>query len=70
VLLPQVATEFGWTAVRFLEETCLKADLERDGWKQPGTRVQGFTAEIFSEAGFHTAPPQDLRAKSGYSTSM
>jgi AmmeMemoRadiSam system protein A len=70
VLLPQVATEFGWTAVRFLEETCLKADLDRDGWKQPGTRVQGFTAEIFSEAGFRVTPRPDVRAKSGYSTSM
>jgi uncharacterized protein len=53
VLLPQVAEQFGWTAERFLEETCLKAELERDDWKQPGTRVQGFTAEIFSEVGFH-----------------
>lgn len=73
VLLPQVAQQFGWTAERFLEETCLKADLERDDWKQPGTRVQGFTAEIFSEAGFHAAPQRDesdVRAKSNYSTSM
>jgi hypothetical protein len=73
VLLPQVAQQFGWTAERFLEETCLKADLERDDWKQPGTRVQGFTAEIFSEAGFHAAPQRDERdvqAKSNYSTSM
>ena len=51
VLLPQVAEEFGWTAERFLEETCVKAGLERDAWKQPDTRVQGFTAEVFSEAG-------------------
>ncbi len=73
VLLPQVAQQFGWTAERFLEETCLKADLERDDWKQPGTRVQGFTAEIFSEAGFHAADQRnerDVRAKSNYSTSM
>ena len=70
VLLPQVAEQFGWTAERFLEETCLKADLERDDWKQPGTRVQGFTAEIFSEAGFHTSPRRDVPAKSNYSTSM
>jgi len=52
VLLPQVAEEFGWSATRFLEETCVKAGLERDAWTQPGTRVQGFTAEIFSEPGF------------------
>ena len=72
VLLPQVAQQFGWTAERFLEETCLKADLERDDWKQPETRVQGFTAEIFSEAGFHAAERGDqpnVRAKSNYSTS-
>jgi len=72
VLLPQVAQQFGWTAERFLEETCLKAELERDDWKQAGTRIQGFTAEIFSEAGFHTAPRRDepdVPAKSSYSTS-
>jgi AmmeMemoRadiSam system protein A len=73
VLLPQVAEQFGWTAERFLEETCLKADLDRDDWKQPGTRVQGFTAEIFSEAGFHADPrgdERDLRTRSNYSSSM
>jgi AmmeMemoRadiSam system protein A len=70
VLLPQVATEFGWTSVRFLEETCVKAQLERDAWKQEGTRVHAFTAEVFSEAGFHASPQPETRAKSGYSTSM
>lgn len=50
VLLPQVATEFNWQATRFLEETCLKAGLEREAWKDPQTRVQAFTAEVFSEA--------------------
>jgi AmmeMemoRadiSam system protein A len=70
VLLPQVATEFGWTSVRFLEETCVKAQLERDAWKQEGTHVHAFTAEVFSEAGFHAGPQPETRAKSGYSTSM
>jgi len=69
VLLPQVAAEFGWTGLRFLEETCVKAQLERDAWKQAGTRVQGFTAEVFSEAGFHAGPQPETRAKSRYSTS-
>jgi AmmeMemoRadiSam system protein A len=50
VLLPQVATQFHWDAVRFLEETCMKAELGRNAWKQPETKVQAFTAEIFSEA--------------------
>lgn len=52
VLLPQVATEFRWTPGRFLEETCAKAGLSRDAWKEADTRVQAFTAEIFSEAEF------------------
>jgi AmmeMemoRadiSam system protein A len=58
VLLPQVASQFKWGAQRFLEETCVKAGLDRDAWKDPGTRVQAFTAEVFSEAGF-PAPPQN-----------
>jgi uncharacterized protein len=52
LLLPQVAAEFGWSAERFLEETCTKAGLERDAWKHPDTRVEAFTAEIFREADF------------------
>jgi AmmeMemoRadiSam system protein A len=52
VLLPQVASEFGWPAARFLEETCAKAGLERDAWKHPDARVEAFTAEIFSESDF------------------
>jgi AmmeMemoRadiSam system protein A len=50
VLLPQVATQFNWGARRFLEETCVKAGLERDAWRDPATRVQAFAAEVFSEA--------------------
>ncbi|MGA8367161.1 MAG: AmmeMemoRadiSam system protein A [Candidatus Acidiferrales bacterium] len=52
VLLPQVAAEHGWTAERFLEETCAKAGLERNAWKDPATRIQAFTAEVFSESDF------------------
>jgi|ERR1700693_3492952 AmmeMemoRadiSam system protein A len=50
VLLPQVAASFKWPAKRFLEETCVKAGLEREAWKDPETRVQSFTAEVFSES--------------------
>lgn len=49
LLLPQVAAERNWTAQRLLEETCLKAGLGRDDWRDPATEVYGFTAEIFSE---------------------
>lgn len=52
VLLPQVAVEHGWTRERFLEETCGKAGLEPDAWKDPATRLMAFTAEVFSEADF------------------
>jgi AmmeMemoRadiSam system protein A len=49
LLLPQVATQFRWDALRLLEETCEKAGLPRDAWKSPHTRMQAFTAEVFSE---------------------
>lgn len=75
VLLPQVARQFGWTAMRFLEETCLKAGLDREAWKDPETRVQAFTAELLSEKslGGAGAPDQKIpptaRAKADYSSS-
>jgi uncharacterized protein len=50
VLLPQVATEFNWSAEKFLEETCVKAGLGPDDWKDPETRIQAFTAEVFGES--------------------
>jgi len=49
VLLPQVATEYGWDMLRFLEQTCLKADLPREAWRQPETTVSSFTALIIEE---------------------
>jgi AmmeMemoRadiSam system protein A len=57
LLLPQVATEHGWTRERFLEETCAKAGLERDAWKG-GARLEAFTACVFSESSLaaHPAP--------------
>ena len=54
LLLPQVATEHKLSAPQFLEETCQKAGLPRDAWKRPGTRIEGFTAEVFSEKEFKT----------------
>jgi AmmeMemoRadiSam system protein A len=55
VLLPQVAAQFHWNARRFLEETCAKAGFEKDAWQDPATRIQAFTAEVFSESGFRSA---------------
>lgn len=51
VLLPQVATEYRWQSMRFLEETCVKAGLQRDAWNDPLTLILAFTAEVFSESG-------------------
>ncbi len=51
LLLPQVATERKWSGQRLLEETCMKAGLARDAWRDPGTVVFGFTAEVYSEKG-------------------
>ena len=49
LLLPQVATEHGWSAERFLEESCRKAGLEADAARDPETELLAFTADVFSE---------------------
>jgi len=49
VLLPQVASRYGWDRETFLEETCHKAGLPIDAWKDPATRIEIFTAEVFAE---------------------
>jgi AmmeMemoRadiSam system protein A len=48
LLLPQVATEWGWDREEFLEHTCLKAGLPREAWRR-GARVMRFGAEVFGE---------------------
>ena len=47
LLLPQVATEYGWDRKTFLEHTCLKAGLPADAWKDGDTMICTFCAEIF-----------------------
>ena len=51
LLLPQVASERQWSGQEFLEETCEKAGLPRDAWREASTRVLAFTAEVFSDEG-------------------
>jgi AmmeMemoRadiSam system protein A len=46
LLLPQVATEWGWTVEQFLRQTCLKAGLRGDAW-QHGAHIYRFDAEVF-----------------------
>jgi AmmeMemoRadiSam system protein A len=50
LLLPQVATKHEWNRERFLDETCAKAGLPPGAWREPGTRIELFTAEVFGEA--------------------
>lgn len=49
LLLPQVATKYNWTVKEFLEHTCLKAGLSKTEWKDPNTKIEIFTADVFSE---------------------
>lgn len=48
LLLPQVAAEHGWDRTTFIEQTCLKAGLPRDAWRQ-GAELLAFRAEVFGE---------------------
>ena len=50
LLLPQVATGWNWDRQTFLAQTCHKAGLLRDAWKQEA-RVWKFEAEVFGESG-------------------
>jgi AmmeMemoRadiSam system protein A len=51
VLLPQVATEYGWDREEFLAHTCLKAGLPTEAWRDEGTVIEIFSAEVFGEKG-------------------
>lgn len=48
LLLPQVAAEHHWDAATFLEQTCHKAGLPPDAWRE-GAKIEAFTAEVFGE---------------------
>lgn len=54
VFLPQVATETGWSKEEFMAQLCSqKAGLPRDCWKDPGTTLEIFTADVFAEKDIH-----------------
>jgi uncharacterized protein (TIGR00296 family) len=48
-LLPQVASERGWSRTEFLEQTCEKARLPRDAYKDGGTTIERYSAVVFGE---------------------
>jgi AmmeMemoRadiSam system protein A len=54
LLLPQVATEYGWDRQTFLNQTCVKAGLPPDAWRLPDCRIERFSAEVFSEEEAHS----------------
>ena len=49
LLLPQVATEYGWDRETFLEHTCRKAGLPEGCWRREGVVILRFSAEVFNE---------------------
>jgi hypothetical protein len=49
LLLPQVASERGWTAREFLDQTCVKAGLPPGAWEH-GAHISRFDAEVFGES--------------------
>jgi len=49
LLLPQVATEYGWDRETFLDQTCLKAGLPRGAWRAADCLVEKFSAIVFGE---------------------
>ena len=57
LLLPQVATEYGWDRNAFLEAVCRKAGLPAGSWRH-GATLQSFTALVF---GKHFGKPEPAR---------
>lgn len=49
LLLPQVATEYNWNSLEFLEACCEKAGLNKNAWKEKDCSVFKFQAQIFCE---------------------
>jgi uncharacterized protein len=49
LLLPQVATDYGWDSTTFLDHTCSKAGLPGRCWTRKDVEVMIFEGQIFSE---------------------
>jgi uncharacterized protein len=63
LLLPQVASESGWTAEEFLGRVCGKAQLAPDAWRAPDATVERFTAQVFAETEYPPLDPQEILAQ-------
>jgi AmmeMemoRadiSam system protein A len=49
LLLPQVAAEYEWDKESFLKETCNKAGLPPQAWKNKETQIYIFSADYFGD---------------------
>jgi uncharacterized protein len=49
LLLPQVATEYQWGKIEFLDHTCSKAGLQKGCWQEEGCTIYIFSANVFNE---------------------
>ncbi len=49
LLLPQVATDWGWNGEEFLSNTCMKAGLASDCWQSNDVKIYKFASQIFGE---------------------
>ncbi len=56
LLLPQVASRYGWDPQEFLAQTCLKAGLDRDEWRSDASLFV-FDAIVFEEPTNRSAHP-------------
>ena len=49
LLLPQVATDFQFDRETFLSQTCWKAGLPKNIWREGNIKIEVFTAQIFTD---------------------
>ena len=61
VLLPQVPVEQGWDLEAFLINTCYKAGIPGNCWKDPDTEIEIFSAVVFGEKDQGLFPPSGVR---------
>jgi len=60
LLLPQVPVEEGWDRQKFLEQTCVKAGMRTNCWKDENTDIFMFTAVVFAENAPKPMPERSL----------
>jgi AmmeMemoRadiSam system protein A len=63
LLLPQVAVEHHLSAEQFLAETCRKAQLPPDAWRDADANLFGFTCEVFSDGPSRTGSVGDEKKR-------